>query len=706
METRRKDQISLLLISFLGLFYELAFIRWLPANVLSLAYFANVVLISCFLGIGLGCMLSGRRDLFGFFPWLMLAMIIIFLLFRNFEVMAPSRDSEWIWISDEAASKIKTSHFKLGILPTLVVIFSLNTALFVPIGQRMGALMEKFEPLRAYSINILGSVLGVAAFAALSFVGGFLNSPELWFGLAGLISLWFFIESRRALALAAVPFVLVTLLMTASSKEDIWSPYYSIQLRQRQNNCVALFVNKFFHQEAVDFNSDPVEEAKYSVPYFFKQPKKVLVLGAGTGNDVAIALRHGATEVTAVEIDPMIVELGRHLHPCRPYDHPGVRVVVDDARSFLKKTREKFDMIVFGTLDSHALLSGLSTVRLDNYVYTVECLEGAKKCLADDGIAVLMFSAPVDWIGDRLIDMSATVFKDPHTIVFLGEKSRLFGLMILAGPGVQKIGPREYSGRLLQVDYQTVERFMVGVGPNDSGHRIEFAEIKKVEPRPDLPMDDWPYLYLKHKSIPAHYLKAIALMSLLSIAAVYAASPKANRGIDLNFFSLGCAFMLLETKCVTTLSLIFGSTWIVNAFVFGAILLMILLANAWVLKRGVRSINAVYALLGMSLLLNYVLPVSTFLGLGYWARSLLGVFWAALPMFFSAILFAVHFRSARNIGWVFGSNLVGAVLGGFLEYSSMATGLNFLFVMAAVFYLISFLSTRGRNFSAELSPAK
>ena len=127
----------------------------------------------------------------------------------------------------------------------------------------------------------------------------------------------------------------------------------------------------------------PVEWDPYNLPYrFAPSPKSVLVLGAGTGNDVAAALRNGAQQVTAVEIDPLILKLGRQLHFEKPYDSPRVTVVVDDARSYIQNSHEQFDLIVFSLLDSHTTSSNFSNIRIDNYVYTVEAMTAATEAAA------------------------------------------------------------------------------------------------------------------------------------------------------------------------------------------------------------------------------------------------------------------------------------------------------------------------------------
>ena len=663
-----RDAISLLLVSFLMLFYELAFIRFLPSIVLSLAYFSNIVLLSCFLGFGLGCLLAQRRDLFPWFPLILFSVVVALFAFRRIEVVMPEGSGEWVW-SQYSRNVVARPWLTLGILPTLVAVFLLNVVAFIPIGQQIGRLMERFRPLEAYRLNILGGLLGIMGFSALSFLGGWVNTPVLWFLLGGVMMLWLFMGSRRGLLCVAACTAALCLVVGRASRHQLWSPYYSLQLQSRSGGSFDLYVNRFFHQAAVNFDRDAAVLDKYSLPYRLHVPRKLLILGGGTGNDAAVALRHGVPEIQVVEIDPMIVELGRRLHPDHPYDRPEVRVIVDDARAWLRRTTDRYDMIVFGTLDSHALLAGASTVRLDNFVYTVESLRDAKRLLTDDGLLVLMFSVPTPWLKRRMLELSLQVFGEPPPVVYEGDKT-LFNLLVIAGPGLP---------RALQAHPEAAAEFTRLTGP-PSASRV--------------PTDDWPYLYLPRRAIPAHYLKAITLLALVSAAAILWAAPGAMGGGGLPFLMLGCAFMLLETKSVTTLSLLFGSTWLVNVFVFGAILLMSLLSALLVSRVRITKIGVVYGVLGLVLLLDYVVPVHAFLAHGFWTRSLLSSLLVALPIFFSGVVFAYHFQSVRQISGAFGANLIGAVLGGFLEYTSMLTGLNHLYLLAGFLYLLAFLAAR------------
>jgi SAM-dependent methyltransferase len=160
--------------------------------------------------------------------------------------------------------------------------------------------------------------------------------------------------------------------------------------------------------------SEPLERNAYNLPYrFYKNPPSVLVLGAGTGNDVAAAIRNNAGKVSAVEIDPLIQGLGKKLHFEKPYDSPRVKVVINDARSFVETTNEHFDLVVFSLLDSHTTSSYYSNIRIDNYVYTVEAIQATKRLLNPDGVMVIKFFVRNPWIAGRLNALLQDVFGQP-----------------------------------------------------------------------------------------------------------------------------------------------------------------------------------------------------------------------------------------------------------------------------------------------------
>ena len=79
-------------------------------------------------------------------------------------------------------------------------------------------------------------------------------------------------------------------------------------------------------------------------------------------------------------------------HPERPYDDPRVNLSINDARNFFRTADQKYDLIVYGVLDSHTALSHASNLRVDSYVYTREGIAEAFKLLKPDGVLSISFT--------------------------------------------------------------------------------------------------------------------------------------------------------------------------------------------------------------------------------------------------------------------------------------------------------------------------
>jgi hypothetical protein len=435
-----------------------------------------------------------------------------------------------------------------------------------------------------------------------------------------------------------------------------------------------LTVNHDGHQTIFDLSRDFLQgcpTAKsyraaldtYDLPYrLITTPQEVLVVGAGTGNDVASALRHGAAHVDAVEIDPVILDLGRRFHPERPYDSPRVSLSVDDARAFFHKTKKKYDLIVFGFLDSLTLLSSYSSVRLDNYVYTLESFREAKSLLRDNGTLVLAFATFRPFLTERLFATLDQAFGTPPRAYRLPFPSTIF----VEGAGRNSTPPpdiREFSSQLR--------------GREDT---IRVAT------------DDWPFLYLVRPAIPKSilwvlipFLAGATILFHKTIGLPTLASREAS-----HFFLLGAGFLLLETKGVTELSLLFGSTWVVNAVVIGAFLAMALLANAYVMFRP-ASRKLSYGALFVLLILEITFPYALLDALPAVGKVLAAAVLVGLPIFFTGLIFSRSFRDVRRPAQALGVNLLGAVVGGSLENAVMLAGTPILGVFAILLYGLSAL---------------
>jgi len=404
-------------------------------------------------------------------------------------------------------------------------------------------------------------------------------------------------------------------------------------------------------------------------------PRKVLIVGAGTGNDVAAALGAGAETITAVEIDPVIVGLGRTLHPQKPYDDPRVTIVVDDGRHFLRTTRESFDLIVFGVLDSHTALSSFTNVRLDDYIYTVESMQDARKRLKPGGILSIAFWIEQPYIAARISKNLATAF---------GHEP-----VALLGP------PEDQRGWRIAIYCNAEMQWMPQIG----AVAAKFPALKRFSTKNTSVVpstDNWPFLSLSEPQIPLLVVILSLIIVVLCTLFIWKARPPGEpfRG---RVFFLGAAFMLLEVHNVSRLALCFGTTWQVNAWVIGMILSVILLANAVCgrIKRA-RKPTPRWVIAGLfaSLAASYLVPLQTFLDYSMLIGGSAATLLLTLPIFFAGILFADEFASSSAPGFALGWNILGAVVGGMTESVSYLFGIPSLILVAAGFYLLAILSSR------------
>src|SRR5260370_2981244 len=208
------------------------------------------------------------------------------------------------------------------------------------------------------------------------------------------------------------------------------------------------------------------------------------------------------------------------------------------------------------------------------------------------------------------------------------------------------------------------------------------------------PSDDWPFLYLREKMVPGLNIRSIVLIALLSLAVIFLCAPVRQVRPNWRMFFLGAGFMLLETKSVVHMALLFGSTWIVNSVVFFAILVMILASNIFVLVVKPKRLWAYYSLLVLSLVANIVVPMSVFLSLPGWERLAGSCVVVFVPIFFAGIVFGTLFRDSSQPHVDFVSNIAGAIFGGLCESLSLMIGFNYLLVVAIVCYLLSMAARR------------
>lgn len=660
----------------LSLVLELALIRWQSSVLEFLAFYKNFSLLACFAGLGLGYALATRDRIplltvIPLLAWQFCFIMLTRLVPGLFHVI-PFREQ-------------LTMGLGIGDWPRAVILFVLltmvflNTALiFLPIGQLCGRLMERRKSLRAYGLNLLGSLLGVVLMLAASLLW---TPPLVWFALC-FLGVLLFHSRQRASLITGVVFTLVCTVVLAWWPIDrlwnrVYSPYQLLEIGADSETGLTLIrAAGHYYQRIYDFSNFGLSPSLTSVRNYYDFPYKsrpvlddVAIVGAGTGNDVAAALRAGAGRVDAIEIDPAILAAGKLNHPEKPYNSRRVHAIVNDARSFLRGTDRKYDLIVYGLLDSHTLLSHGSSVRLDSFVYTVEGLRDARNRLKPDGMVSLSFSVLSDALGRKIYLMLQEVFDGrPPVCVSAGYDA---AVIFLASNRKDWVLPPNL--------------------PHDAGFTEWTAHYADPSLHASVSTDDWPFFYMPQRLYPVSYLIMIFQLLVLSLLVVGNFLDQSPKFSHLSFFFLGAGFMLIETKGITEMGLTFGNTWQVIGVVIAGILTMAFLGNCLVQWLDVRRSLVPYLGLLVALGAGWLAARS-----GGFASTALGRLETAtlltLPLLFSGIVFSTLLSTTKQISGIMAMNLLGAICGGLLEYNSMYFGFRALYLMAMVCYLLAYVS--------------
>lgn len=693
---------GIFLISILGLFLELLFIRWIGTEIRIFAYLQNTILIACFLGLGLGMFTASKpirlkQSLIPItFILLLMAVPITRTALGAISELLSVLGDLGIWaslITNDALLAIGS--LLIGLALTYFLL-ALIIDMFVPVGRILGRLMNAHpNPIWAYSVNIAGSVFGTWAFVWLSY---FYQPPFTWFIVTAVLLALVIAWTKKDVKINFILLGCIMILSWFASQSPnvinvVWSPYQKLEVHEiNSNRDYFITVNNVGYQAIIDLSKSHVSEnpgkypselrgiSQYDLPALLHpNPKSILIVGAGAGNDVAGALRHNVESITAVEIDPAIIALGRRLHPEKPYSNPNVRVVNDDARSFFATTHEKYDVISFGLLDSHTT-TAMTNARLDHYVYTIESIAQAKSKLNPGGIIVLSFEAQKPFIADRIRLALKDVFNQEPLIFRIPPSAYGFGGVIFVAGDLENV----------QKELNADENLNLYVKHLQSTYPFQFALNTKIT------SDDWPYIYLESPKIPTLYYLLAGLMILLFIRGYRKSEADIAISIKnqnfLHFFFLGSAFLLLEVQNISKASVVLGNTWQVNAVIISSILGMALLANWIAYKFHGLALAVVYVLLIGTAVSLYFIDLARFGFLPYATKAIIVGSLTSLPMLFSGIVFVRSFAVAQEKSNALGANLIGALAGALLQSITFITGIKALLLIVAGFYLLSWLT--------------
>jgi hypothetical protein len=691
--------LKLFLLGFLTLFLELLFIRFLAGSIWNLGYFPNIVLLSAFIGMGLGFVFhhyltpGASRVVFqaGF------AVITALIAFVCLKHPIVPGFNPWHYNID-GDLYFSNVPFKAGRFNYLffVLCFVMVIAAFGCISQRTAKLFRLFRPLDAYTLDILGSCAGILCFIGISA----LRLPAYWwFLLFTLLFPWTMPDRWKSrwipLLLGCVAVGMMyqqdTILMSnPQSKYPLsvyWSPYQKVEFVEdlepkdpsHIRSCF-IFVNGLHHQAVLTNFKDQF----YYIPYDSRKEeeslpkyKNVLIIGSGAGNDVAAALRHDVEHVDAVEIDPVIAMLGKTRNPLRPYDDPRVSLYIDDGRAFMTQTNQKYDLIIFALTDSLVKVSSLSQLRLENYLFTQESVARAYELLNENGDMVFYNFYRLPFVSDKIMEMVARVtHRAPAILAQSHDFYMVRGRKLATAPAAEPSYNRTIA----------------------------------------LPTDDWPFLYLEKRGVPELYLKAMGglFIVITGLMVVLHLTTRNKEGykkpgmlaVKVAFALMGIAFLLLETKSVIQFSLLFGTTWLNNSLIFLAVLISVLAANwtvQWVKKA--RHLWVFYILLVVSALSTYAYPLHHLLEVkSLLLRFVLASLLTFSPIYFANLIFSLVFKDQTLPEHIFGWNLLGATFGGILEYCSMAVGYNFLSIVVVACYTLVFVLVLKAQRQWQLAP--
>ncbi|MCM2315049.1 MAG: hypothetical protein NDJ92_07860 [Thermoanaerobaculia bacterium] len=659
--------------SLVGVLSQLAFVRIFATMAGATAYYGNIILLVGVFGLGAGFFASKLEKHHRWIPAFALLSFetAVWLSGYNLVQVLPA---EFQW---QSIANVRPRDVDIDLhLAVLLLCLTLLPAQLL-IGARQGAeFVGRAYRGRGYLIMTAGGLTGGLLFALQNqFAPELLYLILLWCIPVGYLILS---EAGSLVSRVAVGALLAVLIVrgAAVSSASHWSPYQRITVEGTSHGEFNFFVNGFFIQSGWTKSASEItgdERERFAPALRAVRPgSRVLVLGSGTGTrDVREAVHGRAGKVVAVEIDPRFVEFGRKIDPDRTYDRDDVEVVVNDARRYVSSSTEKFDVVVLHYLDSQTNASAHARFRLDSFLYTVEGLRASWNLVDGDGVLLLHFATGTEWIARRMYDT----------------------LKVATGANVQMF----HNNRAVE------SLFVVSRGRDTSflpSHLIDVTASMSGAPPGLVNSDDWPFLYSRSREIPTEHLRLLlSLVFLLAatglLASRFQSDHEAGKGsLAFNTYAAfsGAAFFFIEIRTISSLVPVVGTTYLAQAGVVIAILLVSLAGAVAAAAKRTLPTRVVWILLAASLPLSAVAET--------WFHPIFGTAQRSTPLLIAGLLlpvlvagylylcYAKQLDSATILSmqkW----NLFGGVLGGFAECSVVIWGFQRSLLVAALFYLLA-----------------
>ncbi len=346
--------------------------------------------------------------------------------------------------------------------------------------------------------------------------------------------------------------------------------------------------------------------------YFIKKNANACIIGSGGGIDVLSALYGGAKHVTAVEINPLIVDLTKNRYgkfSGNIYGNPKVDVVIENGRTFMRRTKEKFDVIQMSLVDTWAASSSGALSLTENYLYTVEAFQEYLDHLTDDGmISVTRWytDPPLEILRLESVAIEALTRKNVHNpsahfLIF--SKENLATVLIRKKP----LSYRDYENYQIQFENRKFNFHDPMLKNGIQINRTDPIGVTQLDPlNPDINMDslspfykkehnaritpvtdDSPFFFYFSSSLFPRRLKntnallekntmgSLALLlsliftSVISFVLIFLPSRASakiaedtlpqKRIIFIYFFAIGCGYMFFEMVLLQKLALFLGN---------------------------------------------------------------------------------------------------------------------------------------------------
>ena len=655
-----------------------------------------------------------------------------------------------------------------GNLGNLVAIILVTAVPFFLAGLFVSYLLMAYrnEIPRLYAFDLMGAAAG--CISAVLFLGliGAMGTPFVaaLLGLAGLL-IPLEAPSRSKTALAAALFAVVTvgwstgllrLEFIKGQDETVgtieferWNAFSRIAVTDINGRKViqidADASTEILPSSMVTTGGGTLLDSPTGLVYRLRSGADVLVIGPGGGRDVVAAMA-AESRITAVEINPIItreVMTEQYLdYSGAIYHDPSVELVTADARSYLERSNEVFDVIQANAVDTWAAASGGGFTLSESYLYTVEAFDNYFRHLNDDGILQVgrwSFSQPqqlarivsvavasLEGMGSSDLSEQFFIISDPSYeqgggvpgVVFIrktpfveaelqllrrsaGEQ----GFEILYDPDAATAN--EYSELILATNReQFFDEYPLNIRPTTDDKPFFFLTLKW---RDVLSVWNTPEESRKNNSglfllvvVFAVMLVATAICFILPLVLTGRCRIRAAPGAF--FLNIGLAFMMVEAVLIQRSSLFLGHPSISFLTVLCALLLGAGLGS-WLTSRTAteaamtdlrRSLRRAVTTI---LVVCVALPGWELAGF-QWAIGY-RVVWLGLPIFLSGLvlgrMFPLGLRlcDEAEIAWAWALNGSASVLGSIAAILiAMVAGFSWVLWIAAGLYACAALASR------------